>query len=310
MDVEIRARAKGAALGPRSAPRWHIDAPTLSVLEQVFKMEQFPNVETRKRLGDDLKVAPRQIQVWFQNRRQRERKIRSQAGESLGSLATAGSSGSQQGGSFSRSNSFGAPGLARSNSFGGQPPTLQSMTARGPPPLSSDFSASASSIDTTLVSSHEDISAALLAWGDGPNAAAQGGAHKGDGGKPAIPLAPLPPLPFGARSMTPTDGTGVASAASSETCSLPSPAQPEARALQLQQCGAGGWDLTTAHARHDGAAGLGWDGAATDSRCAAAPPRRAGRRPARRAALRRRLPRSARRAGTGGSRRCTRSCRG
>ena len=37
-------------------------------------VEMFPNVEARKQLGQDLQVSPRQIQVWFQNRRQRERK--------------------------------------------------------------------------------------------------------------------------------------------------------------------------------------------------------------------------------------------
>ena len=58
----------------RSAPRWHIGPEALSVLEAVFKLEQFPNVETRKQLGIDLQVSSRQIQVWFQNRRQRERK--------------------------------------------------------------------------------------------------------------------------------------------------------------------------------------------------------------------------------------------
>ena len=61
----------------RSAPRWHIDANTLAVLEAVFKLEQFPNIETRKQLGQDLNVSSRQIQVWFQNRRQRERKLKS-----------------------------------------------------------------------------------------------------------------------------------------------------------------------------------------------------------------------------------------
>jgi len=61
----------------RSAPRWHIDPDALAVLEAVFKLEQFPNMETRKQLGQDLQVSSRQIQVWFQNRRQRERKYQS-----------------------------------------------------------------------------------------------------------------------------------------------------------------------------------------------------------------------------------------
>lgn len=56
--------------------RWHIDATTLSILEEVFLLDQFPNNDTRKRLGEKLEVSTRQIQVWFQNRRQRERKLK------------------------------------------------------------------------------------------------------------------------------------------------------------------------------------------------------------------------------------------
>ena len=69
--------------------RWHIDASTLAVLEQVFSLDQFPNVETRKRLGNDLNVSTRQIQVWFQNRRQRERKNRSTSDLSTSTSTTA-----------------------------------------------------------------------------------------------------------------------------------------------------------------------------------------------------------------------------
>ena len=66
--------------------RWHIDAATLAVLEKVFSLDQFPNVETRKQLGAELTVSTRQIQVWFQNRRQRERKNRSGLGMSNSGL--------------------------------------------------------------------------------------------------------------------------------------------------------------------------------------------------------------------------------
>lgn len=66
--------------------RWHIDAATLAVLEKVFMLDQFPNVETRKQLGAELGVSTRQIQVWFQNRRQRERKNRSGLGMSNSGL--------------------------------------------------------------------------------------------------------------------------------------------------------------------------------------------------------------------------------
>ena len=51
--------------------RWNIPAQALQILEQVFQKDKFPTVETRKKLSSDLNVTPRQVQVWFQNKRQR-----------------------------------------------------------------------------------------------------------------------------------------------------------------------------------------------------------------------------------------------
>jgi len=53
------------------ATRWKIPPTALQMLEQVFKVDKFPSVETRKNLATNLKVTPRQVQVWFQNKRQR-----------------------------------------------------------------------------------------------------------------------------------------------------------------------------------------------------------------------------------------------
>ena len=72
-------------------PRWHIDKQALGVLEACFAMEQFPNANVRAQLGHDLQVSARQIQVWFQNRRQRERKRRESQGGS-GSRGALGNS--------------------------------------------------------------------------------------------------------------------------------------------------------------------------------------------------------------------------
>ncbi|KOO26452.1 family 47 [Chrysochromulina tobinii] len=105
------------------APRWHIDSSTLQVLEHVFSIDQFPNVDVRNQLGTDLNVTPRQIQVWFQNRRQRERKRRD----------------------LSR----------KKRTLEGSSPSKGSSTAT----LSSQ---SLSSSSATLCASSEDISSALL----------------------------------------------------------------------------------------------------------------------------------------------------
>lgn len=56
------------------APRWNVDGDTLAILEQVYAVEPFPGIATREALAQKLEVSGRQIQVWFQNRRQRERK--------------------------------------------------------------------------------------------------------------------------------------------------------------------------------------------------------------------------------------------
>jgi hypothetical protein len=60
--------------------RWNIPKAALQTLEEVFKSDKFPSVETRKKLANnDLHVTPRQVQVWFQNKRQRSGKPSSRA---------------------------------------------------------------------------------------------------------------------------------------------------------------------------------------------------------------------------------------
>ena len=56
------------------SPRWSISKQSLLVLEEIFRLEKFPSAEMRRRLASDFGVAPRQVQFWFQNRRQRERR--------------------------------------------------------------------------------------------------------------------------------------------------------------------------------------------------------------------------------------------
>ncbi|RKP39676.1 homeobox domain-containing protein, partial [Dimargaris cristalligena] len=41
----------------------------LTLLCSVFAHEQKPNAEKRKQLSDQTGMTPREVQVWFQNRR-------------------------------------------------------------------------------------------------------------------------------------------------------------------------------------------------------------------------------------------------
>jgi len=78
-DTAAEAMAKTAAEPPApaeevkstKAPRWNITKLALHKLELVFLSEKFPSVETREALAAQLAVTPRQVQVWFQNKRQR-----------------------------------------------------------------------------------------------------------------------------------------------------------------------------------------------------------------------------------------------
>jgi len=79
-----RQRARGssaAAMAPTSAPllaphrkpRWTPTDQQKGILETVFAADSFPSFALRKQLAEQLAIEPRQVQIWFQNRRQRER---------------------------------------------------------------------------------------------------------------------------------------------------------------------------------------------------------------------------------------------
>mmetsp|Transcript_37683 Transcript_37683/g.88135 ORF Transcript_37683/g.88135 Transcript_37683/m.88135 type:complete len:313 (-) Transcript_37683:461-1399(-) len=78
----------GASPCPRRTyDRAHYSQAALAVLEAAFKQQPIPSLETRKQLGGQLNVTRRQIQIWFQNRRQRERKRRLDANPILSSVS-------------------------------------------------------------------------------------------------------------------------------------------------------------------------------------------------------------------------------
>ena len=56
-----------------AATRWNVGPEDVMLLEKVFEVEKCPGRTVRAELAARLRVSPRQIQVWFQNKRQRTR---------------------------------------------------------------------------------------------------------------------------------------------------------------------------------------------------------------------------------------------
>ncbi|KAI9296333.1 hypothetical protein K502DRAFT_284010, partial [Neoconidiobolus thromboides FSU 785] len=50
--------------------RKRADNTQTRILEQVFKINSFPSTLDRIQLAERLKMTPRAIQIWFQNKRQ------------------------------------------------------------------------------------------------------------------------------------------------------------------------------------------------------------------------------------------------
>ena len=62
-------------LGDAIAPRWNVTAAQLAILEDVYVKEAYPSVEVRGSLANHLGITTRQVQVWFQNRRSKAKKM-------------------------------------------------------------------------------------------------------------------------------------------------------------------------------------------------------------------------------------------
>ena len=56
-----------------SAKRMQLSRDQKALLETVYAMEKLPDAALRERLGNHLGLTARQVQVWFQNRRQRSK---------------------------------------------------------------------------------------------------------------------------------------------------------------------------------------------------------------------------------------------
>jgi len=73
MDEAIKS---GVARDEGATRRLQLTLDQRAVLEAVYAMRTLPDSHLRKRLAAYLNVSARQIQVWFQNRRQREHRHR------------------------------------------------------------------------------------------------------------------------------------------------------------------------------------------------------------------------------------------
>jgi len=57
--------------GGNASNRWVPNVDDVKLLDQIFDTTPFPNRDVRMQLASQLQVRPRQVQVWFQNKRQR-----------------------------------------------------------------------------------------------------------------------------------------------------------------------------------------------------------------------------------------------
>jgi len=55
--------------------RQRTSAAQLDVLEKVYQKEKLPSSDLRKELAEKLKMTPRRVQVWFQNKRAKEKRM-------------------------------------------------------------------------------------------------------------------------------------------------------------------------------------------------------------------------------------------
>ena len=66
-DAQVRGRFDRED----ASGRWVLEPEDVLLLERVFALEKCPGRELRAQLAARLRVKPRQVQVWFQNKRQR-----------------------------------------------------------------------------------------------------------------------------------------------------------------------------------------------------------------------------------------------
>jgi len=69
---EAGASSSAGDSSQKKVPRWVLSDEAKRALEAVYQQRRFPTLAMREKLSTDLGGTLRQIQVWFQNRRQRD----------------------------------------------------------------------------------------------------------------------------------------------------------------------------------------------------------------------------------------------
>jgi hypothetical protein len=67
--------AKKSPMNNQPKKRQRTSPAQLEVLEKVYQTEKLPNSDLRKELATTLKMTPRRVQVWFQNKRAKEKRL-------------------------------------------------------------------------------------------------------------------------------------------------------------------------------------------------------------------------------------------
>jgi len=66
--------AKKSPLSNQPKKRQRTSPAQLEVLEKIYQTEKLPNSDLRKELASNLKMTPRRVQVWFQNKRAKDKR--------------------------------------------------------------------------------------------------------------------------------------------------------------------------------------------------------------------------------------------
>lgn len=71
-DSPINSPSQSPTKSPKKRQR--ISPEQLSILEEVYRQKKSPDPNLRNQLAEQLQMTPRRVQIWFQNKRAREKR--------------------------------------------------------------------------------------------------------------------------------------------------------------------------------------------------------------------------------------------